>query len=465
MKITSVFLQISLTIICGFASAQVSSQSVIANDKSLAAKISNILAEYYDPKSFGCAILIAKNGKIIYENATGMADIELNVPMTTGMIFRVGSITKQFTAAAILQLKEKRLLDLQDDITKFIPDYPSHGYKITIENLLTHTSGIKDMTEMEQFNSVFQRKDFTPAELIDSFKNQPMDFAPGTKWKYSNSGYLILGYIIEKVSGKSYPQYINDNIFKSLGMEHAYYDNTSAIIKNRASGYKQGQTIPVSNADYISMTVPFSAGALMMTVDDLFKWHEGLYQYKILKKESLDLAFTPFTLSNGEKVKYGYGWGLDSLNGSRTIQHGGNVNGFSAFEIYLPVEDIFVAAFSNSAMSNTVSLSQLVACIAAGKPNVKEITVPENIMNNYTGLYKFKLDGPSTTEIYKKDGKLFLHDTHSPIPWQMHFTTNTDFYCNPVFPNNHHFATDSTGKVTAFIVQAPGYTSTITKIK
>ena len=182
-----------------------------------------------------------------------MADIELNVPMQSDMVFRIGSITKQFTAVCILQLMEQGKLGLQDEITKFIPDYPTQAHKITIEHLLTHTSGIMSYTGMKNFQDII-RKDMKPEEIIDFFKNQPMEFAPGSKWNYNNSGYFLLGYIIEKVSGKTYPQYLEENIFKPLGMTNSFYGSNNKIIRNRASGYQPANEGTV-NADIMSMTI------------------------------------------------------------------------------------------------------------------------------------------------------------------------------------------------------------------
>ena len=181
-------------------------------DKQLTTKFDQLLSDKFKSNETGGTALVARKGQIIYKKAFGMANLELNIPMQTENVFRIGSITKQFTAIAILQLMEQGKLDLQDDITKFIPDYPTHGHKITIEHLLTHTSGIQSYTGMKDFDAI-SRLDKKPEELIAYFKNQPMEFAPGTKWNYNNSGFFLLGYIIEKVTGKTYPEYVEEKIF------------------------------------------------------------------------------------------------------------------------------------------------------------------------------------------------------------------------------------------------------------
>lgn len=365
------------------------------NKKQLTAEFDKMLSEKFRPGETGCAALVAKDGEIIYKKAFGMADLELSVPMQPDMVFRVGSITKQFTAVAILQLMEQGKLSLQDDITKFIPDYPTHGYTITVEHLLTHTSGIKSYTSISEIMK-FVRDDKTPEEVINMFKNQPMDFAPGTKFRYNNSGFFLLGYIIEKVSGKTYKDYIEENFFRPLGMTGSCYGNDVKIIPNRASGYQAGAD-GVQNADVLSMLLPYSAGAIQSTVEDLFKWNQAVHSYKLVSKESLDKAFTEYKLANGKGTGYGYGWFLSELQGSPTIEHGGSINGFLANAIYMPQEDLFVALFSNSTAKGPDFTSQKMAALAIGKPlKYTPIELGEATLDLYTGVYQNE-EGKETT--------------------------------------------------------------------
>jgi CubicO group peptidase (beta-lactamase class C family) len=208
-------MQVAIILLMVFFTLSVQAQT--AKTKAMTSEFDKMLSAQFKPGETGCAALVAVKGEIIYKKAFGMADLELNVPMQPDMIFRVGSITKQFTAIAILQLMEQGKLSLQDDITKFIPDYPTQAYKITIEHLLTHTSGIKSYTGVPDFQK-YIKEDLSPAEAIDKFKNLPMEFAPGTKWNYNNSGFFLLGYIIEKASEKTYAEYIDENLFKPAGM-------------------------------------------------------------------------------------------------------------------------------------------------------------------------------------------------------------------------------------------------------
>ncbi len=362
-------------------------QSQPAKTKAMTAEFDKMLSAQFKTGETGCAALVAVKGEIIYKKAFGMADLELNVPMQPDMIFRVGSITKQFTAIAILQLMEQGKLSLQDDITKFIPDYPTQAHTITIEHLLTHTSGIKSYTGVPDFQK-YIKEDLSPAEAIDKFKNLPMEFAPGTKWNYNNSGFFLLGYIIEKASGKTYAEYIEENLFKPAGMTNSLYGNDKIILRNRASGYQTDGDKTV-NADYLSMLLPYAAGSVMSTVEDLYRWNRALISYKIVKKETLDKAFTEYKLSDGKGTSYGYGWFLRQLQGSPTIEHGGAINGYLCNGIYLPGEDIFVAVFSNSNGKSPDLVSMKMAALALGKPlNYKEIPVSEDILKQYTGVYE-----------------------------------------------------------------------------
>ncbi len=364
----------------------INSSAQTLNTKQLTAEFDKMLSEKFKPGETGCAALVAKNGQIIYQKAFGMANLELNVPMQPDMVFRIGSITKQFTAVAILQLMEQGKLSLQDDITKFIPDYPTQAYTITIEHLLTHTSGIKSYTSITDYIKNV-RTDMKPEELIAQFKNQPMEFAPGTKWNYNNSGFFLLGYIIEKITGKTYAEYIQENFFTPLGMTSSCYGSDTKIIKNRAYGYQPGDD-GVRNSDYCSMTQPYSAGSIMSTVGDLFKWHQAVHSYKLVKKETIDKAFTEYKLANGDGTGYGYGWFLSQLQGSPTIEHGGGIFGYLTSSIYLPEEDVFVALFSNNVGKAPELTALKMAALTIGKPlKTAEIKLDETTLDQYIGIY------------------------------------------------------------------------------
>ena len=367
-----------------------SSQLAIAQQKDLRQitdSFDKMLSEQFKPHEPGASALVARNGQVIYKKAFGMANLELDLPMQVDNVFWVASIGKQFTAVAILQLMEQGKLNLQDEITKFIPDYPTQGNKISIEHLLTHSSGIHNFSGMKDPEKKLAL-DCTPNEVIDFFKNLPMRFTPGTKWEYSNSGYFLLGYIIEQITGKPYSVYLEDNFFKPLGMTNSLYANDIRIIKNRVGAYSQGEH-GFENSKPRNITHVYSAGAIQSTVEDLFKWHQAVHSNKLVKKESLDKAFTRYKLSDGKETDYGYGWRLGYVYESPSIWHGGAIEGFGTTEMYLPKEDVFVAVFSNCDCNYPKVITSRLAALASGKPyEYKEISVENSILEGYKSLYE-----------------------------------------------------------------------------
>lgn len=308
-------------------------------------KIDSIIqTEFGNKNEPGGVFLITQNGKNLYRKAFGKANLELNVNMTPENIFQIGSMTKQFTAVAILLLEQQGKLSVTDPVSQYIKDYPN-GDKITLHHLLTHTSGIKDFTKMKSISSIAQ-KEMKPEEMVNFFKNEPVDFAPGEKFDYNNSGYVVLGYIIELVSGISYEDFIKKNIFDKAGMTHSYYASDRKVIPQRAYGYHKKEQGFV-NKTVISFSVPFSSGSLMSTADDMLKWQQALNQNLILDLKETQKAFQKYKLNNGEEFTYGYGWHLKDINGIPDREHGGSVFGFKSMGVYIPAEDVYVIGLSN----------------------------------------------------------------------------------------------------------------------
>lgn len=373
--------------------------------QNLTTQVDALLSAQYTADGPGAVALISKGGQPVYRKAFGMANLENNVALTPEHVFEIGSITKQFTAVSILMLAEQGKLSLEDPITKYIETYPTHGYTITIHHLLTHTSGIKSYTSMERWTKLW-RNDMTPLEMIDLFKGEPMDFAPGTEYLYNNSAYFILGYIIEKASGVSYPDFVEKNIFTPLGMKNSYYGSKSKIIKNRALGYQKADGY--KNAEYLSLTQPYAAGSIMSTVDDLLLWNTAVHANKLVKKETLQKAFTNYKLNNGKPINYGYGWGINDINGSATLEHSGGIFGYTTNAIYLPKEDVFVAVFSNCDCNAPGEVSTRMAALAIGKPytrGVASVTLEAEYAKSLTGVYEFE-DG-ATRIITAEGGQLY----------------------------------------------------------
>ncbi|WP_188654869.1 serine hydrolase domain-containing protein [Yeosuana aromativorans] len=323
--------------------------------QSLETQIDSILTTVFkEADEPGAVFLVTKDGKPIYRKAFGQANIELDVEMKPENVFQIGSMTKQFTAIAIMMLQEQGKLNVNDAISKYIPDYPN-GNNITIHHLLTHTSGIKDYTKMKSIMGI-AKKDMSPEELVDFFKNEPVDFKPGEKFDYCNSGYVVLGYIIELVTGKTYEDFIEKSIFEKLGMNNSRYASDKEIVKNRAYGYhNRGE---FTNKMQVSLSIPYASGSLMSTVDDMLKWQEAINTNSLITEVSKKKVFTNYTLNKGEHINYGYGWHLKDINGIPTREHGGSIFGFKSMGVYVPSLDIYVIGFSNCDCNSPTKLAR-----------------------------------------------------------------------------------------------------------
>lgn len=378
-------------------------------DKDRVKQVDQYMAGTYANYAPGCALLIAKKGEVLLEKGYGTCNLELKVPMQPNMVFRIGSITKQFTAVAILQLVEKGQIALTDSIQKFVKNFHFKGNTITIENLLTHTSGIIGYEHLDAKLPNAMRIDFLPATVIDSLDQRPLEFEPNTKYSYSNSNYFLLGYIIELVSGKSYQQYLKENIFEPAALQATFYESATAIIPNRANGYAYSDG-KYSNPDFISMSLVYGAGALRSTVSDLYQWHQALYAGKIIAKTLLAKATQPYVLANGKQIEYGYGFFNKTENGITAIGHGGAIDGFRALSMYYPEKDIFIALLLNSDQDNFEQLfeaiSNKVLDIKTGY-DTKEVKVRQEILNRYVGTYKNEQYNQSMTIQMGGDGRLY----------------------------------------------------------
>ena len=297
-------------------------------------QIDKLLNTYEAYGDFNGSVLVSDQGKVIYKKGFGMANMEWDIPNEPNTKHRLGSITKQFTAMLVLQLVADGKIDLQEPITTYLPDYPkASGDIITTHHLLTHTAGIPNYTSFPKFMEDESRTPYTPEEFLPLFSGKELDFAPGEMFSYSNSGYFLLGVIVEKLSGKSYEEMLQDKIFTPLNMKDSGYDNHGDILKNRATGYeKQGGAYV--NSRYIDMTIPYAAGSMYSTVEDLYKWDQALYTTTLLPKKYMTMYFEPYIPAFGN-AHYAYGWGVGyskigkATDSIYTIEHGGGINGFN----------------------------------------------------------------------------------------------------------------------------------------
>jgi CubicO group peptidase (beta-lactamase class C family) len=333
--------------------------SAVAQTQSIAAKIDSLLSNVFKDKNGpGGVFMVTKQGKPIYQKAFGKSNLELKVDLKTDDVFQLGSMTKQFTAVAILQLEEQGKLSVNDVVSKFTPDYPN-GNNITLHHLLTHTSGIKDFTKMKSLNQIAQ-KDLSPTEMIAFFKNEAVDFAPGEKFDYNNSGYFILGYVVEVASGEKYEDYIKKHIFDKVKMTSSRYANDIVVIENRAYGYHKKEYGYV-NKSRISFNIPYASGALMSTLEDMLKWQNALNKNLVVSASTIKKAFSAYKLNNGEEFTYGYGWHIKDVNGTLTREHGGSVFGFKTMGVYIPSADIYVVGFSNCDCNSPTQVTRDIA--------------------------------------------------------------------------------------------------------
>lgn len=353
---------------------------------------------------FSGSVLIAQKGKILLKKSYGMANYELNVPNTLQTKFRIASLTKQFTAMAILQLQEKGMLNVKDPLNKLVPDYPNSN-KITIHQLLTHTSGIPNFTVAT--DSKARLYPFKLEKTIEKVKDLPLSFSPGEKFEYSNAGYYLLGFIIEKVTEKNYADVIHENIFKPLGMTNSGYDLNHIILKNRASGYNL-KNDQFSNAQYIHMANVHASGGLYSTVEDLYLWDRALYTEKLVKQNSLDQMFAPYTKN------YGYGWGMVLLFNRKMIGHNGDMEGFQTNITRFVDDDVCIVVLSNFGNAPIGKISMELAAIVFGENyqipgKQKAVLIDTGILDDYVGLYEINPD--FSFVISREDECLFCKPT------------------------------------------------------
>ena len=418
----------------------------MTKDKDLAKSFDSLVIDAYASDEPGAAVLIAQGGEIIYTKGQGVANLEWQIPIEPDMVFRYGSITKQFTAIAILILMEQGKLKLDDPITNYLPDYPMTKYPITVRHLLTHTSGIKSYTAVPEWLSLW-RKDMSVAEIIDLTKDEPMLFEPGEKMEYCNSGYILLGAIIEAVSEQSYAEFVQTKIFEPAGMKTAVYDMAQPIIPRRVAGYSPSSDGFV-NAEYISMTQPYAAGSLAGSVYDLATWDKALYTEKLLKQETLAFAYEPFTLNDGALSHYGFGWGFNDYEGYRLISHGGGIHGFSTYAVRELTTQSFVAVLTNNDSKSPELLAIKLMAEALGKPlrDPKPISVPEDVLQSYAG--HFKVDETISRKIFCEDGKLFSQLGEQP-PIELIPVAKHRFVMTPNVLMSLVFVLDGDGRITA----------------
>jgi D-alanyl-D-alanine carboxypeptidase len=409
--------------LAGWRTAHTFAQSSGAPD--LAAIRAIVEAPITSGKVAGASVVVARQGQTILSESFGKADLELDVPMPADASFEIGSVTKQFTAAAILLLVERGKLGLDDELTKYLPDYPTHDQRITIRHLLTHTSGIKGYTELPEFGDLMPLRK-SPDTLVKLFSGKPLDFAPGENLVYNNSAFFLLGLIIEKVSGQTYADFVNANLFDKVGMPGSYYCSERAIRRHHAHGYDTFANALVLKGA-ISHVWPYSAGSICSTAADLSAWTAALHGGRVLSADSYRAMTTPATLSDGTKTRYGFGIGLSDIRGRRAIAHGGGINGFLSEVEYYPDSGLSIVVLLNTAGPvNPSELARDIADVVLGK-----VTPPSNTYSGDLAAFAGTFEGvgrgrPTVVTIAVEDGKLMMKGT-GPEPRALAFRSGETF--------------------------------------
>lgn len=429
-----------------------------ASEQALAARLDSAIAPLFKANEPGATIIVTRGGRALFRKAYGMADVANGRPMTPDTVMRLASITKQFTATGILLLADEGKLSLGDDITRFLPDYPTGGKHITIEHLLTHTSGMANYTSKPGFESNLTT-DQTVGQMIAGFKNDAPQSEPGTRYAYSNSGYVLLGAIIEKVSSLSYAQFVEQRIFVPLGMNNSAYAGHERGSAPRARGYTRSSGSSSSGFEpgkAISMTLPYAAGALVSTVDDLARWDAAVSSGKLLKPATQQKALTAHILADGTSAPYGYGWSVGTLRGMPMQSHGGGIYGFSTYAVRLPEQQLYVAVLTNadSGLASAEMVALKAAAIAAGNPfpDYKAVALGPKVLEAFQGSYR--IDDSNVRNFRSEGGQLVMDRNGRNKVVLTAFSDNGFFVPNSVA--SLEFQRDAGGAVTAVTFYGPG---------
>lgn len=373
---TSLTTAFVITVMCTLAT-QASAQDPLWGGDLVGRIDSLALASIEGGSVAALSIGVKRGGDLLLTKGYGLADIENGVSATAETVYRIGSITKQFTAAAVMQLVEAGQIDIDASMTEYLPDYPAAGQDVTIRHLLTHTSGIKSYTGLASW-APKKTLDLSDEELVDLFKDEPVDFAPGERFLYNNSGFYLLGMIIEAVSGESYRDYLDAHVFGPLGMSRSLYCDERPIVPGRAEGYEQdgGELV---NAEYLSMNQPGAAGALCSTVPDLLLWTSALRSGRVVSGASYGQMTISGTLNSGDDTGYGFGLGVGDLGGNSSVAHGGGINGFSTMMAHYMESDLDIVVLSNTASEDAGRVAQTIARWALGLEVAVEIPTTEQV--------------------------------------------------------------------------------------
>ena len=424
------------------------------NSNAVETRLSEVAGSYTKDSAFMGTVLVVEGDKILLNKGYGSASLEWQIPNTPDTKFRLGSLTKQFTATLILLLQQDGKLNIADPVSKYLADTPKTWEKITLADLLGHTSGIPNFTSIKEFGT-WSASPHTSEEEIAFFRDKPLDFEPGSKFDYSNSNYEVLGAVIEKVSGKKYSEMLSERIFSPLGMKDTGLDNDQLVLPKRAQGYLPGKDGPVV-ARSESMSVPWAAGAMYSTTGDLLTWEHGLFGGKVLSESSLKLMTT------GGKGDYGLGVGVKKVDGLQVVEHGGGIEGFNTHLTYIPEKKIAVVVLSNVNGAAPDTMSAQLLDVVLGKQVTlaserKAVPIAKDELVKFVGVYELAPTFSVTFAV--KDEELTGQGTGQP-PFSLMYVGVKDGHPRFFLPQvgaEIEFVPDASGVFTTIISHQGGH--------
>ena len=403
----------------------------------------------FEADEFTGAVLVARDGEVLLDRGYGFANREWSVPNDGDTKFRLGSVTKQFTAVAIMLLNERGLVDLDAPVKTYLPDAPDAWDGVTVRHLLTHTAGVPNFTDFDDYGAS-KTLPATMDSLIGRFRDRPLDFQPGEGWSYSNSGYILLTAIVEKASGKSYAEFVAETLFQPLGMADSGYDSHAAVLPRRASGYAPTAR-GIVNADYIDMSIPQGAGALYSTTRDLLKWEQGLFGGRLLTPASLALLTTPV------RNQYAFGLAVTQAGGNTTIAHSGGIEGFNTHMAWDPDRRMTVIVLGNLNGPGSDQVAGSLMALARGETVTlaserQAVAVAPEVLRSYEGVYELAPTFAITISVV--DGKLMAQATGQDA-FELHPESDSRFFLT-VVDAQITFTRDDAGAVDGLILHQGG---------
>ncbi len=429
------------------------------NDAAYLQQIDTFLQQEYPKNEPGAVVLIAKKGTIVFEKSYGLASIKPKRKLHTNMVFQIGSMSKQFVSAAILKLVEDGKMALSDTIQKYVPYYPSKKYPITIHHLLSQTSGIPEYFDVDDNEFHLLAQEHSPKQLIAYYKDEPLKFQPGEKWNYSNSNYPLLGAALEKATGMSLKAYLKKHLFDPLGMKNTglwYRENTPK--RKIATGYniKNGKLVPAPKMVGSALYAP---GGIVSTANDLFLWNKALSQKTVLSDFVVNQLISEKKTTDGKGTGYGYGFFLKKVREQATVQHGGNLFGFTSYGMYVRHEDLFICILSNTKFDRTEELSNYIASVFLGNPiqifSKKEISKEK--LKQYKGIYKLHSETLNRVfEIVLYNNELLFSDPKNPADAALLTPSSKDVFILKAASATIQFTRDESQQITGFTITQDG---------